>query len=603
MIFKSFALYSRLVQAIIMKIINMTPFLNISNSANNNIWQDRCDMPLRKTAAHMQQTHEISDILARILASRDVTSETMVDYLNPTFKNLMPDPFVLQGMELAVSRLVKAVSNKEQIAIFGDYDVDGATSSAILALYLQECGLSPFIHIPDRMSEGYGPNAQAIEELKEKGATLLVCVDCGTTSHDILGKAPLDVIVLDHHQADESLPNVVAVVNPKRQDDLSKLDYLAACGVVFMTIVALNRALKEQNHFENAPDLLKLTDLVALGTVADIVPLTGLNRAFVVRGLERMRKRENVGLTALMDSAGIQEKLSPYHLGFALGPRINAGGRIGDAGLGARLLTINDDLAAKEIAHQLNVLNLERQAIEKQAVLEAEGEALALGDAPILITQGDSWHAGVVGLVAARLKEKFKRPAFAITFERGAIGTGSGRSIAGVDLGKAVREAVSQGLLLKGGGHAMAAGLTIDKAKLGAFRAFMEEFLAKSLDEALAENILLIDGAMTARAATPAFIHALEQAGPFGAGNPEPVFAFPSHILIFVDTVGTGHLRLRLKSNDGFTLSAIAFRAVGQPLGDFLLSKRGQPVTLAGTLSVDVWQGNERVQLRVIDAG
>lgn len=580
-------------------------FLSITSSASGREWRDRLDEQGRGLSERIRIYGGIPDLLARILAGRGVQAEAVEDYLAPSIKALMPEPNSLQDMEKAAARLSQAVINKEKVAIFGDYDVDGATSSAILALFLKEAGLTPIIHIPDRLTEGYGPNSEAIETLKAQGATLLITVDCGTTSHKVLQGVGMDVIVIDHHQADEILPEVVALVNPKRMDDLSGLDYLAACGVVFMVCVAVNRALREAGL--PSQDLMRLTDCVALGTVADMVPLTGLNRAFVRRGLEKMRGRKSVGLTALIDVSRLKEKPAAGHLGFLLGPRINAGGRIGDAALGARLLTLDDPLEAADIAAELDKLNQERQVIEKAALVEAEAEALAMIGVnedlgAVIVTVSDTWHPGVVGLVASRLKERFQRPAFAITFERGRLGTGSGRSITGVDLGKTVREAVALGLLTKGGGHAMAAGLTIEKANLGAFRAFMDQQCVAAIKTARTEKSLFIDGAMTARAATPAFVASFEEAGPFGTGNPEPVFAFPYHALIFADVVGENHLRCRFKSNDGAELNAIAFRVVGSPLGDFLMKHRGQAVHVVGTLSTDSWQGRERVQLRIIDA-
>jgi single-stranded-DNA-specific exonuclease len=523
----------------------------------------------------------------------------------------MPDPDTLTDMPAAATRLADAVEHGEQVAVFGDYDVDGATSTALLVRVLRACGLDPLFHIPDRIFEGYGPNVEAVRGLAERGAKLLVTVDCGTTSMEALDEAKklgLDAIVIDHHQAPEQLPSARAIVNPNRQDDLSKLGYLAAVGVVFIVAVALLRELRKRgfwNETRREPDLLAFLDLVALGTVADVVPLKGLNRAYVAKGLLAMRRREGVGLKALMDAARLDGPPTPFHLGFLLGPRINAGGRIGDATLGTRLLLTDDPAEAMKIALELDRLNTERRAFEQATLAEAEAEALAaLGleeRGAVVIASKDGWHPGVVGLVAARLKERFGRPAFAIAM-LGDNGTGSGRSIPGVDLGHAVRAAVEKGLLVKGGGHAMAAGLTVARAKLKDLRAFLEETLAAPVEAARHVDTLEIDGALTASAANLELMETIGCAGPFGAGNPEPVFALPSHTVVFADPAGDAHVRLRLKAGDNRQIGAIAFRALGRPLGDALLAGRGRTIHVAGCLTLNSWQGTERVEMRVLDA-
>lgn len=586
-------------------------FLGVTRSAAGRPWRDRMDEAARVQALAIAQVHGLPDILARVLAGRGVDAEGAPGFLEPAIRDSMPDPSTLVDMDRAVERLAKAVVNRERVAIFGDYDVDGATSSALLAIYLRQAGLDPVVRIPDRIYEGYGPNSEAIRQLAEGGATLLVTLDCGTTSHQVLAEAAalgMDVVVCDHHQADVTLPKVEALVNPNRQDDLSGLGHLCAAGVTFMVIVALNRHLRGLGHWSTArpePDLMRLTDLVALGTVADVVPLKGLNRAFVARGLNAMRRRENVGLRALMDAARLDGPPTPYHLGFLLGPRINAGGRIGDAGLGARLLMTEDTIEAGQIAAELDRLNRERQVVEQGTLAAAEAEALAaLGPleegASVVVTAGDGWHPGVVGLVAARLKERFKRPAFAVAFT-GDAGMGSGRSIPGVDLGAAVRRAVAAGLLEKGGGHVMAAGITVRRGRLAELRAFFEEALGASVDAARREDALLIDAATTAGALKTDLVQLLERAGPFGAGNAEPVLVLPAHSVMFADEAGA-HLRVRLKAGDGQTLDAIAFRAAGQPLGRMLTENRGRPLHVAGCVAIDRWQGRERVQFRILDA-
>ena len=586
-------------------------FLGVEKSATGRAWRDRLDARGVARATTITQRLGTPELLARVLAGRGVEADEAEVYLDPTIKNLMPDPSVLTGMAAASARLADAVVRGEKVAIFGDYDVDGATSAALLTRYLRQCGPDPIVHIPDRIFEGYGPNVDAIKSFAEKDVTLLVTVDCGTTSNATLLEADplgMDVVILDHHQADVELPKAVAIVNPNRADDLSGLGYLCAAGIVFMTLVALTRELRGRNFFtatRPAPDLLSMLDLVALGTVADVVPLKGLNRAFVAKGLIALRRREQIGLTALMDAARLSGPPEAFHLGFLLGPRINAGGRIGRADLGVRLMLEEDPIEAGRIAVELDRLNGERRLIEVAAVAQAEAEAMAaLGieeTGAIVVTAQEGWHPGVVGLVAARLKERFGRPAFAVALEPGGTGTGSGRSIPGVDLGRAVRQAVHDGLLIKGGGHAMAAGVTLRKEGLAAFRAFLEVTLAASVEASRRDSALKVDGAVSAGGVTPALCEMLSKAGPYGAGNPEPVLALPAHTLAYADPVGENHIRARFKSGDGKFVNAIAFRVAGTPLGRALIDNRGRQMHAAGYLTVDRWQGEERVQMRLID--
>jgi single-stranded-DNA-specific exonuclease len=586
-------------------------FLEVQKSVCGRAWRDRLDERGTARALSMTQRHNVSELLARVLAGRDVAIDDVDEFLDPTVRRLMPDPDVLTDMPAAAARIADAVEKAEQLAIFGDYDVDGATSAAVLAKFLRLAGREPLIHIPDRLFEGYGPNTPAVESLAERGAKLLITVDCGTTSLEPLARAKelgLDTVIIDHHQADETLPPAVAVVNPNRLDDLSGLGHLAAVGLVFITVVAVNRELRKRGFWHvlrPEPDLLDLIDLVALGTVADVVPLKGLNRAFVSKGLIAMRARNHVGLTALMDASRLTGPPECWHLGFLLGPRINAGGRIGRADMGVRLLLETEPTEAAAMAAELDRLNRERQMIEQQTVAEAEAEAMAaLGleeKGAVVVTAGHGWHPGVVGLVAARLKERYGRPAFAIALEPGGIGTGSGRSIPGVDLGAAVREAVHIGLLTKGGGHAMAAGVTLVPDKLADFRAYLEETLSGAVEAARHEDSLLIDGALTAAGANVALYADIARAGPFGAGQTEPVFAFPSHTIAYAEEVGQAHVRARLRAGDGTMINAIAFRSAGKPLGKALLDNRGRNVHAAGTLSIDRYQGEERLQFRVMD--
>ena len=586
-------------------------FLGVEKSATGRAWRDRLDERGAARALAIAQRHGVPELLARVLAGRGVEPDEVAAYLDPTIKALLPDPHTLTQMQAASGRIADAIARSESVAIFGDYDVDGATASALLGGYLRQCGLDPVIHIPDRIFEGYGPNLDAIRGFADKGVKLLITVDCGVTSIEPLNEAKklgIDAVVIDHHQADEELPPAVAIVDPNRADDLSGLGHLAAVGLVFVTLVALARELRGRNFWSGTrpePNLLSLLHLVALGTVADVVPLKGLNRAFVGKGMIALRRRDHVGLTALMDAARLSGPPEPWHLGFLLGPRINAGGRIGRADLGVRLLLEEDSTEAARIATELDRLNTERRQIEVATVAQAEAEAMAaLGieeKGAVVVTAGQGWHPGVVGLVAARLKERYGRPAFAIALEPGGTGTGSGRSIAGVDLGQAVRRAVYEGLLLKGGGHAMAAGVTLNKDSLAAFRAYLEAALAPLVEAARRERALLIDGAVSAGAVNPALVELLARAGPYGAGNPEPTLALPAHTLAYADLVGENHIRARFKSGDGKFVNAIAFRAAGTPLGRALLDNRGRAMHAAGHLAIDRYQGEERVQMRLSD--
>jgi single-stranded-DNA-specific exonuclease len=585
-------------------------FLDVSRSILGRPWRDRCaDPALQAYAATMTQAHGLPDLLARVLSGRGIRPAEVDAHLNPRLRDLMPDPACLVDMEAAAARLARAVATSETVAIFGDYDVDGAASAALLAAYLRAFGLDVRIHIPDRITEGYGPNAAAVTSLWEAGATLLVCVDCGTSGHAPLEAARalgLDVVVLDHHGAPETLPPAEALVNPNRLDDLSGLGHLCAAGVVFLTLVALNRRLRHDG-VANArlPDLTAALDLVALATVADVVPLIGLNRAFVVQGLKVMRGRGRPGLAALLDAAALSEAPEAWHLGYLVGPRINAGGRIGEAGLGARLLTTSDGAEAARIAAELDRLNRERQTIEAEAVAAAEAEmdhALTHDpDRPVLVAASADWHPGVVGLIAARLKERFGRPAFAFAVRPDGTATGSGRSIPGADLGRAVRAAVEAGLALKGGGHAMAAGITLGSSDTSAFSAFLAHDLAEAVREARAVEALLLDGTVSAGGATAEVVRLLQRAGPFGSGAPEPVFALPRHRIVDAGLVGNGHVRARLRSRDGQTVGAICFRAAQGPLGQAILGGIGREFHVAGTLSVDNWRGADRAQVRICD--
>ena len=584
------------------------PFLDISQSVTGRAWVDRLDAAAARNATAIGQRAGISDILSRILAGRNVGIDDAETWLDPTIRALMPDPSTLTAMDALAERLARAITDNERIALFGDYDVDGACSCALMARYLRHFGLDPQVHIPDRVFEGYGPNVAAMDKLIDAGASLIITLDCGTTSDGPIAHARqrcADVLVIDHHLSDHELPPATALVNPNRPDDISGLSYLCAAGVTFMVLVAVNRVLRQRGD-TGLPDLLKLLDLVALATVCDVVPLVGLNRAFVIRGLEIARRGDRPGLAALGLAARINGPINPYHLGFLIGPRINAGGRIGDAALGTRLLALDDEHEAMAIAARLDELNSERQRIEVEAVEEAcataEAEIGGGEGPPVLVLASANWHPGVVGLVAARLRERFERPSFAIALNPDGTGTGSGRSMPGVDLGSAVIEAVETGLLAKGGGHAMAAGVSLRPGELGTFRAFLAERLGSSVRAARAASALKIDAALTARGASLDLLHGIERAGPFGSGNPSPVFAFPAHRARYPQIVGKGgHISFSLTSDDGARLKAIAFRAAGTALGDILMRDVEQPLHFAGSLSLDHYQGREQVQFRLLD--
>lgn len=585
-------------------------YLGVERSILGRPWRARLDALGEATALSLTQAHGIDDLTARIIAGRGVNAASAAQYLDPTLRALMPDPSCLRDMDAAVARLADAIQQGQMVAIFGDYDVDGACSGALLVDYWRAIGApDPLLHIPDRIFEGYGPNIEAIRTLAGQGATVLVTVDCGATSHAALAEARalgMDAIVLDHHQAPIDLPEAI-VVNPNRQDDLSGQGGLCAAGVVFLALVALTRELRRRDWWTPArppPDLLAGLDLVALATVADVAPLTGLNRAFVIKGLQVMQGRGRVGLSALIDTARLEGPVRASHLGFALGPRINAGGRIGDASLGARLLTLPDPAEAARLARELDRLNADRRVIEartlEEAIALAEVELTTTNRPGCLVVAGEDWHPGVVGLIASRLKERFNLPSFAIAFN-GEKGTSSGRSLGGVDIGRAVRRCVELGLVEKGGGHAMAAGVTLNRDQLDGFRAFMNDRLIEGVEAMLARDALVIDGAVSGRGVNNDLLRRLEKAGPFGQGNPEPVFVLPEQRLVDAMKVGETHLRVRLRSADGASTDAMAFRAVGAPLGEVLTRGRGDLFHVAVRISPNHFRGIERPQCVIVD--
>jgi single-stranded-DNA-specific exonuclease len=572
-------------------------FLDVEASATGRRWLGPSPEDDRLGAA-IAQAAGLPEVVGRVLARRGVPPAEATAHLAPALRDLLPDPSRLIDMDVAAERFVRAVRGAERIAVFADYDVDGGASAALILSWLRDMGREATLYVPDRIEEGYGPNVPAMAQL---GAVhdLIVCVDCGTLSHEPIAAAGCDVIVLDHHLGGETLPPAVAVVNPNRQDESGDLGYLCAAGVVFLMLVAANRLLRQAG--ERGPELIPLLDLVALATVADVAPLVGLNRALVRQGLAVMAGGLRPGIGALAAAAGLTGAPSAYGLGFVLGPRVNAGGRVGRADLGARLLAATDAAEAAALAGRLETLNAERRAIEAAVRVEAEAQAAARAEGPLVWAAGEGWHPGVVGIVAARLKESFGRPAVVIGF-RGDEGKGSGRSVAGVDLGAAVARLAREGLIARGGGHRMAAGVSLSRAELEPAMARLGALLAAEGAGDRPARGLRVDGLIAAGGATPELATAIASAGPYGAGAPAPRLAVAGARLMQVRRVGEGHLALALGDRVGGRLEAVAFRAFEGPLGAFLEARAGAPVHLAGRLERDDWNGRARVKLHVEDA-
>ncbi|WGI22688.1 single-stranded-DNA-specific exonuclease RecJ [Amylibacter sp. IMCC11727] len=576
----------------------MTAFLGVSASATGRKWVGLSENDDRLAQSIAQQTG-LPATLARTLARLGVAAENATAYLAPSLRDLMPNPSIFRDMDTAAERITQAIAKHQTIAIFADYDVDGGSSAALLIDYLRNFNIPATLFVPDRIDEGYGPNEPAMADLAARH-DLIICVDCGTLSHDAIAAAKgADVIVLDHHMGGETLPPALAVVNPNRQDEDSEFGNLCAAGVVFLTLVAVNRNLRENG--EKTPDLMALLDLVALATVADVAPLTGLNRALVRQGLKVMGQRNRVGLAALSDAARLTSAPNSYHLGFALGPRINAGGRIGKADLGARLLATTNPDEAQAMADQLSQLNDDRREIEAQVRLLAMEQAEERGfDAPLVWAAGKNWHPGVVGIVASRLKETSNRPAIVIGLE-GGEGKGSGRSVTGIDLGSAIATCAREGLLLKGGGHKMAAGLTVAEDKLEAAMDRLGELLRKQGADKIGPKDLRLDGSVMPSAITTELVEQLEMAGPFGAGAPAPRFALPAQKIAFAKRAGESHLRLTAQDANGGRIDAICFGAFDGPIGPMLENHKGQSFHLAGRLEIDEWGGRRKAKLRLED--
>ncbi len=579
----------------------------VSRSASGQLWRLH-DVNPREVLA-LTQRLGVSELLARLLAARQISADAAPQFLEPRLRDLLPDPSCLTDMDKAAARLADAIEAGEPVAVFGDYDVDGATSSAVLARYWKMLGQNLRVHIPDRQKEGYGPNTAAFKQLQSDGHQLIITVDCGTMAHDVLQQAQadgLEVIVADHHQTGGGLPPCYALINPRRADDNSQLGHLAAVGVTFMLVVAVNRALRQRGFFETReePQLTPLLDLVSLGTVCDVVPLEGVNRAFVRQGSLVIQQGGNIGMAALARSAGSTPPFGTYELGFQMGPRVNAGGRVGQADLGVRLLSSEDPEEAAGLAARLNDFNAERRNIEAQVLSEAIAlaeEKIALHNAPppFLLLARKGWHPGVIGIVAGRLKDKYHRPSFVIALDDDGIGKGSARSVSSVDIGRLVAAAVDAQLIEAGGGHAMAAGVTLSESQIADFETFLTAQLGTMSGDQTRE--LKIEASLTAIAATRALFEELQQVGPFGAGNPEPRFVVVNARIVKPSIVGDGHVRCILAGEGGGSLKAMAFASVPEEVRQLILTTR-EPLHIAGFLRADDWNGRRDVQFMVHDA-
>ncbi len=587
---------------------NRDIFLGVESSVTGKRWEER--LKDQRTALALSQRLGLPEIIGRLLAARGVGFENAEAYLKPTLRDWLPNPSDLKGMDDTIARILVAINKGEKIAVFGDYDVDGATSSALLIRYFKSIGFNLYVHIPDRVSEGYGPNLPALLKLQKEGCSLVITVDCGTSAFEALEgarDANLDVLVIDHHEAEANLPPAVAVVNPNRQDETREFSSLAAVGVVFLVLVALNRCLRDAQWFSKKgmpePNLMNLLDLVALGTVCDVVPLAGLNRAYVSQGVKILAKRQNPGIVALSDVAKLSERPDSGHLGYTLGPRVNAGGRVGQSWLGAKLLSTDNTEEAESIAKQLEEYNTDRKNIEGEVLDQALG---AVGDESLLsgcvLVAGDGWHPGVIGIVASRLKDRYNLPSFVIAFDENGVGKGSGRSVPGVDLGAAIIAARQAGILENGGGHSMAAGLTVRKERYNELCAFLHERLFVAMDQASFVPGLGIDGALQPGSATGELIDLLESCGPFGMGNPQPRFVLPSVRVLRPGIVGENHVRCILSGSDGRTIKGISFRSLDSELGQVLLNTGGLPLHICGKLKKDTWSGPDGVQMIIEDA-
>lgn len=589
---------------------NFSAVLDVASSVLDKKW---AFTPTdERLAVAMAQAHGLPLIVTRLLAARGVSLDGVQGFMNPTLREQMPDPYVLRDMQAAAERIADAIEKGQRVAVFGDYDVDGATSSALLKRFFNALGLPLTVYIPDRIAEGYGPNAAALQKLRDQGAELLVTVDCGITAYDAIAAgraAGLDIVILDHHRAEPALPDAHAVVNPNRLDCDSGLGHMAAVGVTFLAIVAINRVLRQRGYYpaHNLPEphILKWLDIVALGTVCDVVPLTGINRAFVSQGLKVMAMRQNAGLVALGDVAGVSQEIAAFHAGFVFGPRVNAGGRVGEAGLGWRLLSTDDAHEARALAARLHDYNSERKAIEDGVLTEALAmvEGRLTDDDHVIMVAGEGWHPGVIGIVAARIKEKYNRPACVIAFDENGIGKASGRSAGVVDLGGAIIAAKQNDILIAGGGHKMAAGFTVTKDRMDDLKKFVNDHVAAQLSGVPMQAELRVDHVLSVSALTLDMAETIASLGPYGAGHAEPRFVLSAVKIIKATVVGEKHVSCFIQDTaGGASVKAIAFRALDTALGETLLKAAGAPLHLAGHITINNWQGRQSVNFQIVDA-
>ena len=555
----------------------------------------------------LKENFDLSEIVSKLIAIRNINIEEVKLFLNPKIKNFLPNPFILKDMEKAADRTVKAIKNNEKIGIFGDYDVDGATSTAILGNYFNQIDRKTEIYIPDRKSEGYGPNQQGFEKLISNGSKLIFTVDCGTLSFDTINFSQsknTDVLVLDHHQSDLKLPNAFSIVNPNRFDDKSNLNYLCAAGVCFMFLVALNKKLREIDWFKknniDEPNLMNYLDLVSLGTVCDVVPLIGLNRAIVTQGLEVLKNKLNLGLKTLKNVCGIESNITTYHLGYVIGPRINAGGRVGKCSHGANLLLSKDSKETFKIATELESFNEERRLIESNMLKKIKNTISINSDDPVIVLSGHNWHEGIIGIIASRLKEKYNKPTVIISVEKG-LGRASARSVSGFDIGTVIINAVQNKILKKGGGHKMAGGFTIDENKIEEFKDFLKKKFLKIEKNLNKKNILLFDAKISPSALNEGFFSEVNSLSPFGSGNPEPKFVIENLELLKSSIVANKHIRSLLSAPDGSAIKSIAFNAIKTDLETYLLSKNRKKFNILGKLSLNEWKGQKKVEFIIDD--
>ena len=576
--------------------------LDVNNSYSGNKWSLRSND--EELISAIQKDSQISYITARIIAGREISLADVQDFLNPSLRKLLPDPSSMQDMDKAAKIIFNAIKSNKKITIFADYDVDGATSAAQLVKWARNFDSELEIYVPDRIKEGYGPSIEAFDHLKKNGSDLVITVDCGAAAYSALVAAQaldLSIVVIDHHLMDADMPPAEALVNPNRIDDTSKLNYLAAAGVTFMLLVALNREARVQN-FSNIPDLFDYLDLTALGTICDVVPLKGLNRAIVKQGLKVFSRESNIGLKSLMFETNTKSPITPYHCGFVLGPRINAGGRIGKANIGAELLSTDNRQLAIKYAQELDRVNLERRILQDKILDEALLKTLSMHKTnSVLVVSMEGWHPGVIGIVAGRLKERFNKPVIVIGIDENGIGKGSGRSIQGIDLGNEIKKLYEKGLLISGGGHEMACGLTIENKYIKTFHEILEKNLSDRINSIRSKFSIKIDALLNISAVNMDLINSIDQIGPYGSGNPTPTFAFAELRVAYANRVKGGHIRCNFEDKNGQRIKGICFRAEEMGFDEILLNERNRYLHIVGTLKINTWKGHTSIDLQVID--